>query len=71
MTIFMKFILLIILILLFYFFNQRFIVETFALAPEQSLGNMVKDDLKAVQSELFNVKGKNVIQMGMLVLNQF
>lgn len=57
MTIFMKFILLIILILLFYFFNQRFIVETFALAPEQSLGNMVKDDLKAVQSEPVRTEG--------------
>ena len=53
----MKFILLASLILLFYFFNQRFIMESFSLAPNQSLGNIVEEEAKHVQSEPVRTEG--------------
>jgi hypothetical protein len=57
MTIFMKFILLASLILLFYFFNQRFIMESFSLAPNQGLGNIVEEEAKHIQSEPVRTEG--------------
>lgn len=53
----MKFILLASLILLFYFFNQRFIMESFALAPNQSLGNIVKEEAQYIQAEPIKTEG--------------